>query len=70
MRRRENMDQKQIARARRGAASLGWKIEKVRGEAIYVIDGNHRLIGGNMTAEEVIEMCEEIEHVVCLRQSD
>jgi hypothetical protein len=64
------MDQKMIAPARRRAADIGWRIAKVRGRGIHLINEKSRLVGEDMTAEEVIELCEYIEHLCVLHQSD
>ena len=63
------MENPEIKRARRRAAWFEWRIEKARGGPIRLLKGDE-IIAEDLTAAEVIRLCEELENECVLRQSD
>jgi hypothetical protein len=76
------LDPTSVARARRVAAGMGWRVEKSRERyqhhnnqgGLIVLDQTYKVINGmnyDMSPEDVIEFCEAFaEHVELITQGD
>jgi hypothetical protein len=76
------LDPAAVARARRVAASMGWRVEKSRERyqhhnnqgALQILDQTNKIINGmtsDMTPEDTIQFCEEFEaHIELITQGD
>jgi hypothetical protein len=79
---REPLDPAAVARARRVAASMGWRVEKSRERyqhhnnqgALQIRDQTNKIIDGvnyDMTPEDVIEFCDVFgAHIELITQGD